>query len=68
MKILVLGDIMGASGREVLKKNLKILIEKKNIFDSKFHLIFFDPPFRNTNIEKLIIKLKTHCCVTLQSL
>ena len=30
------------------------LIEKKNISDTKFHLIFFDPPFRNTNMEKLI--------------
>ena len=55
---------------EILKKNInkfklkdktKIfandvfdLIEKKNFLDSKFHLIFFDPPFKNTNIEKLI--------------
>ena len=30
------------------------LIEKKNIFISKFDLIFCDPPFRDTNIEKLI--------------
>ena len=30
MRILILGDIMGPSGREVLKKNLKSLIEKKN--------------------------------------
>ena len=30
------------------------LIEKQNILNSKFHLIFFDPPFKNTNIEKLI--------------
>ena len=55
---------------EILKKNiekLKIrnktkiffnnvfsLIEKKNIFESKFNLIFCDPPFKNTNIDKLI--------------
>ena len=31
MRILILGDIMGPSGREVLKKNLKYLIEEKNI-------------------------------------
>ena len=30
------------------------LIEKKNILKSKFHLIFCDPPFKHTNIEKLI--------------
>ena len=30
------------------------LIEKKNIFTSKFDLIFCDPPFKDTNIEKLI--------------
>ena len=30
------------------------LIEKKNIFKSKFDLIFCDPPFKDTNIEKLI--------------
>ena len=55
---------------EILEKNIKKLklrkktkiffndvfnlIEKQNIFNSKFHLIFFDPPFKNTNIEKLI--------------
>ena len=44
-----------------LKKKTKIffndvfnLIRKKNIFQSKFDLIFCDPPFKNTNIEKLI--------------
>ena len=31
MNILILGDIMGKSGREVLKKNLKNLIEKNKI-------------------------------------
>ena len=31
MNILILGDIMGKSGREVLKKNLNNLIEENNI-------------------------------------
>ena len=31
MRILILGDIMGSSGRQVLKKNLKSLIEEKKI-------------------------------------
>ena len=30
------------------------LIEKQNIFESKFDLIFCDPPFKNTNVKKLI--------------
>jgi len=30
------------------------IIRKKNIFQSKFNLIFCDPPFKNTNIETLI--------------
>ena len=30
------------------------LIEKQNIFKSKFDLIFCDPPFKDTNIGKLI--------------
>ena len=30
------------------------LVEKQNIFKSKFDLIFCDPPFKDTNIEKLI--------------
>ena len=44
-----------------LKKKTKIyfndvfnLIEKKNISELKFDLIFCDPPFKDTNIEKLI--------------
>jgi len=48
-------------GKLKVKKKVKIfsydifkLIEKKNIFKSKFDLIFCDPPFRDTNIEKLI--------------
>ena len=55
---------------EILKKNiekLKVknktkiffndifeLIESQNIFESKFDIIFCDPPFKDTNIEKLI--------------
>ena len=55
---------------EILEKNIKKLkvknkikiffndifelIEKQNTFKSKFELIFCDPPFKNTNIEKLI--------------
>ena len=31
MKILILGDIMGPSGREALKNNLSDLIKKKKI-------------------------------------
>ena len=30
------------------------LIKKQNIYESKFDLIFCDPPFKDTNIEKLI--------------
>jgi len=30
------------------------IIKKQNIFNSQFQLIFCDPPFKNTNIEKLI--------------
>ena len=44
-----------------VKKNADIflddvinLIKKRNIFKSKFDLIFCDPPFRDQNIEKLI--------------
>ena len=44
-----------------LKNKVKIffedvfeIIKKKNIFESKFDLIFCDPPFKNLNIEKLI--------------
>jgi len=55
---------------EILEKNIKKLrvknkikiffndifelIGKKNISESKFDLIFCDPPFKDTNIEKLI--------------
>ena len=55
---------------EILEKNIKKLkvknkikiffndifelIKKKNIFKLKFDLIFCDPPFKDTNIEKLI--------------
>ena len=44
-----------------LKNKVKIffddifeLIKKKNISESKFDLIFCDPPFKNTNVENLI--------------
>ena len=44
-----------------LKNKVKIffedvfeIIRKKNIFELKFDLIFCDPPFKDTNIEKLI--------------
>ena len=30
------------------------IIEKKNIFEFKFDLIFCDPPYKNKNIKKLI--------------
>ena len=30
------------------------LIKKQNIFESKFDLIFCDPPFKDINVEKLI--------------
>ena len=55
---------------EILKKNIEKLklknkvkiffddifelIKKQNISESKFDLIFCDPPFKDTNIEKLI--------------
>ena len=55
---------------EVLEKNIKKLkveskikiffndifdlIEKQNVFKLKFNLIFCDPPYKDTNIEKLI--------------
>ena len=55
---------------EILKKNIKKLkvknktkilfsdvyelLEKQKFFESKFDLIFCDPPYKDTNIEKLI--------------
>ena len=58
------------SAFKILKKNIEKLklgkktkiffnysftiIKKKNIFQSKFDLIFCDPPFKNTNVETLI--------------
>ena len=55
---------------EILKKNIEKLklnkkikifsentfqaIEKKEIYEKKFKLIFCDPPFKSTNVEKLI--------------
>ena len=45
-----------------LKKNTNIyfndvftIFKKKNIFNLKFDLIFCDPPFKDTNMEKLIL-------------
>ena len=39
---------------KIFSSDVITLIEEQNIFESKFHLIFCDPPFENTNIEKLI--------------
>ena len=39
---------------KIFSNEVFTLIEKQNIFVSQFHLIFCDPPFKNTNIEKLI--------------
>ena len=39
---------------KIFFNNVFSLIEKKNIFESKFNLIFCDQPFKNTNIDKLI--------------
>ena len=55
---------------EILEKNIKKLkiknkikiffndifdlIEKQNVLKSKFNLIFCDPPYKDTNVEKLI--------------
>ena len=39
---------------KIFSSDVVTLIEKQNIFVSQFHLIFCDPPFKNTNIEKLI--------------
>ena len=39
---------------KVLSNDVFRLIENQNITDSKFDLIFCDPPFKNANIKKLI--------------
>jgi len=39
---------------KIFSNDIFKLIEKQNIFKSKFNLIFCDPPFKATNIEKLI--------------
>jgi len=39
---------------KIFYNNVFELIEKKNIFESKFDLIFCDPPFKDENIVKLI--------------
>ena len=60
----------GKSVIEILKKNIEKLnvknkikiffndifdlIEKQNVLKSKFNLIFCDPPYKDTNVERLI--------------
>ena len=39
---------------KIFSSDVITLIEEQNIFESKFDLIFCDPPFKDTNIEKLI--------------
>ena len=39
---------------KILFSDIFELIEKQNAFKAKFDLIFCDPPFKDTNIEKLI--------------
>ena len=39
---------------KIFSNDVFTLIKKQNIFELQFHLIFCDPPFKNTNIEKLI--------------
>jgi len=39
---------------KIFSNDVFTLIKKQNIFESQFHLIFCDPPFKNTNIEKII--------------
>ena len=39
---------------KILSSDVFKLIKKQNIVNSKFDLIFCDPPFKNTNIKKLI--------------
>ena len=38
----------------VFSNDIFILIEKQNIFNLKFNLIFCDPPFKHQDMEKLI--------------
>ena len=39
---------------KIFSKNVFDIIGEKNIFESRFNLIFCDPPFREANIAKLI--------------
>ena len=39
---------------KIFSKDVFQLIKKLHIYDSKFDLIFCDPPFKDNNIEKLI--------------
>jgi len=39
---------------KIFNKDIYALIENKNVFNLKFNLIFLDPPFKNTDLNKLI--------------
>tara|TARA_B100001123_G_scaffold283331_1_gene315649 strand:+ start:467 stop:1036 length:570 start_codon:yes stop_codon:yes gene_type:complete len=39
---------------KIFFKDVFEIIKKKNVFESKFDLIFCDPPFKDTNSKKLI--------------
>ena len=39
---------------KIFSNDVILLIEKKNIFEFKFDLIFCDPPYKDKNIRKLI--------------
>ena len=64
MKILTIGDIVGKSGVEFLKQNLKDMdnykIIKSDAFKflknivQKFDIIFLDPPYKYNLINKAI--------------
>ena len=41
----------------IFYNDVLILIKKKNIFNLKFNLIFFDPPFKNQDTEEIIEKI-----------
>ena len=42
------------SKSKILSDDVFKLIEKKNVFDTKFDLIFCDPPFKSKDIEDLV--------------
>ena len=39
---------------KILNKNVFDILKKKNVFESKLNLIFCDPPFKKSNIEKIV--------------